>query len=397
MKTKLLHLLFLGAALIVLVVALIGIFAVVLHKGQPGALAHPAASSAAATATVSARPVLTVTVQAPERMDLDETLEADGNVAAWQEASIGSESNGLRLAQVRVNVGERVKKGQVLATFADASVRADVAQARAALAQAQASAVDAARTAARARKLQNTGALSQIQIDQYQTAEQTAQARVQAAQAALDAQQVRARNARVLAPDDGVISARSASVGAVTGAGMELFRLIRGGRIEWRAEVTASDLARIHPGMRVRITGVNGAQVMGTVRGVAPTVNVQTRNALVYVDLPGGVSADGADLKAGMFAHGEFELGRSSARIVPQEAVAPRDGFNNVLLLRPDQHVTMVRVHLGRQLGDRVEIKGVHADLPADARIVVQGAGFLNDGDLVRVVDSAPAPASIKK
>lgn len=354
----------------------------------------PAAGSKDAKAPAQQRPALTVSVAAPEEAELTVKLPANGNIAAWQEASVGSESSGLRLAEVRVNVGDRVKKGQVLATFAPESVNADVAQAKASLVEAQATAADAAGTAKRARTLDATGALSQQQINQYVTAEQTAKARVEAAQAALAAQQVRMGNTRVLAPDDGVISSRTATVGSVVQAGNELFRLIRQGRLEWRAEVTASELGRIDIGTPAVVTGASGAQARGTVRSVAPTVDPQTRNALVYVDLPSLLSRDDspASLKAGMFANGVFELGKSRALTVPQQSIVPRDGFNHVLVLQPDQRVIAVKVETGRRVGDRVEIKG---DLPAGAKVVVQGAGFLNDGDLVRVVDAqAPAAAN---
>lgn len=335
----------------------------------------------------TARPSLTVTVARPETSELSVTLAANGNVAAWQEASIGSESNGLKLAEVRVNVGDVVKKGQVLATFSAESVQADVAQARASLAEARATAADATGTAARARTLQATGAMSQQQINQYQTAEQTAKARVEAAEAVLAAQQVRGRNAQVLAPDDGVISARTATVGSVVNAGTELFRMVRQGRLEWRAEVTSSELGRIAAGTPAVITSAGGAQVSGKVRSVAPTVDPQTRAALVYVDIPNVLQNTG--LKAGMFARGDFQLGHTSALTVPQASVVPRDGFNYLLLLQPDHRVAQLKVETGRRVGDRVEIT---TPLPADARVVVQGAGFLNDGDLVRVVD-APAAA----
>ncbi|HYP86465.1 efflux RND transporter periplasmic adaptor subunit [Variovorax sp.] len=342
------------------------------------------------------RPALTVSVAPPEDAELTITLPANGNIAAWQEASIGSESSGLRLSEVRVNVGDRVRKGQVLATFAPESVNADLAQAKASLVEAQATAADAAATAKRARTLDATGALSQQQINQYLTSEQTAKARVEAAKAALVAQQVRVGNTRVLAPDDGVISARTATVGSVVQAGTELFRLIRQGRLEWRAEVTASELGRLNVGTPAVVTGASGAQARGTVRSVAPTVDPQTRNALVYVDLPGLLQADAApaSLKAGMFASGVFELGRSRAVTVPQQSIVPRDGFNNVLVLQPDQRVRLLKVETGRRVGDRVEVT---TPLPAGAQVVVQGAGFLNDGDLVRVVEptaSAPAAAA---
>ncbi|MBC7683318.1 MAG: efflux RND transporter periplasmic adaptor subunit, partial [Ferruginibacter sp.] len=198
--------------------------------------------------TAAPKPALTVTTVQPQRSPWAVQLSANGNVAAWQEASIGSEASGLRLLEVRANVGDVVRAGQVLATFAAESVQADVAQAQANVLEAQANAQDASGNAARARTLQTTGALSEQQITQYQTTEQVAIARVAAARATLAVQQQRLRHTQVLAPDNGTISARSATVGAVLGSGTELFRMVRGGRLEWRAEVTAAELERIKVG-----------------------------------------------------------------------------------------------------------------------------------------------------
>jgi len=363
-------------ALVVLVLAGAGFW---LARGKSSAAGHSKESA-------TARHTLTVTVAKPETSELNVTLSANGNVAAWQEASIGSEANGLRLAEVRVNVGDAVRKGQVLAVFSAESVDADVAQAKASLAEARATAADAAGTANRARTLQATGAMSQQQINQYTTAEQTAKARVEAAEAVLAAQQVRGRNTKVLAPDDGVISSRTATVGSVVSAGTELFRLIRQGRLEWRAEIMSGDLGRVVVGTPAVVVSATGATVNGKVRSVAPTVDPQTRAALVYVDIPDVQQNTG--IKAGMFAHGEFMLGRSHAITVTLASVVPRDGFNHLLLMQPDSRVSMLRIETGRRVSDRVEIT---TPLPPDARVVVQGAGFLNDGDLVRVVDALHA------
>lgn len=332
------------------------------------------------------RPALTVTTAPPERTPVPLRLAANGNVAAWQEASIGADSNGLRLTDVRVNVGDVVKAGQVLATFSADTVLADVAQVRASLLEAQANAAEAAANAERALSLQATGALSQQQIQQYTTAEKTAQARVQAAKATLNAQQLRLKYTQVVAPDSGVISARTATVGAVVSSGTELFRMVRKGRLEWRAEVTSTELARIRPGVKAQVTAAGGAVAEGTVRVVAPTVDPQTRNALVYVDLPLNSS-----LRAGMFARGEFALGTSEALTVPQEALVVRDGFSYVFVVGPEQRVQMRKVLTGRRVADRVEVL---SGLDAQAAIAVRGAGFLNDGDLVRVVNKAPTGAT---
>jgi multidrug efflux pump subunit AcrA (membrane-fusion protein) len=135
----------------------------------------------------AAKPALTVTTVRPSPARLPIKLTANGNVTAWQEAIIGSETGGFRLIEVRVNVGDIVKKGEVLAVFSADSVNADVAQARAALQETRANAAEAAANAARARTLQSSGALSAQQISQYMTAEQTANARIAAAQATLAA------------------------------------------------------------------------------------------------------------------------------------------------------------------------------------------------------------------
>lgn len=373
-------------ALAVITVCLLAVGGALVFSGASRAADEPKAAHAQ-------RPALTVSTAQPQRTSVPIRLAANGSIAAWQEALIGAEANGLRLTEVRVNVGDVVKAGQVLATFSSDTVQAEVAQVRASLLEAQATAAEAAANAERARSLQATGALSQQQIQQFTTAEQTAQARVEAARASLNAQQLRLRHTQVLAPDSGVISARTATVGAVVGSGTELFRMVRKGRLEWRAEVTQAELARIRPGAKVQVTAASGAAVEGTVRMVAPTVDTQTRNALVYVDLPAN-----PDIRAGMFARGDFALGEGQALTVPQEAVVVRDGFFYVFVVDGQQRVQQRKVQPGRRVADRVEIT---AGLDANATVAVRGAGFLNEGDLVRVANDtadskpkqAPAPA----
>jgi HlyD family secretion protein len=335
-----------------------------------------------AAAASTAKAALTVTTVSPTQGALGLQLAANGNVAAWQEASIGAEVSGLKLTDVRVNVGDVVKKGQVLATFSADSANADVLQARASLAEAQATAAEAAANAARARTLQDTGALSAQQIAQYTTAETTAKARAEAARAMLTNAQVRLKNGQLTAPDSGIISARSATVGTVAGAGTELFRMIRQGRLEWRAEVTSTEVARIKPGTLVAVTAASGTQVQGKVRIVAPTVDPVTRNALVYVDLP-----QNPGVKAGMFAKGEFALGSANALTLPQQALVLRDGFTYAMRVETSNKVAQVKLQTGRRVGDAVEI--LQGAKPGE-RFVASGAAFLADGDSVRVVGAKP-------
>jgi len=336
------------------------------------------------------RPALTVTTVLPQAERLPLRLAANGNIAAWQEAIIGSDTAGLRITAVHVNVGDVVRAGQPLVSFSDDVPRAELAQARAALLEAEAVATEARGNAERARTLQNSGAMSTQQINQYITAAETAAARVAAARATLEARQIRQQRTRLLAPEAGTIATRTATVGAVVGSGAELLRMIRLGRLEWRAEVTGTELTRLRPGLPVRVSAANGTDVSGRVRMLAPTVDPQTRLALVYVDLqtPAG---PGAPLRPGMYASGTFELGESPALTVPQRALVVRDGFNYVFRLKADNRVSQIKVETGRRVGDRVEIP---AGIDVSTRLVLDGAGFLNDGDLVRPEDApAVAPA----
>jgi multidrug efflux pump subunit AcrA (membrane-fusion protein) len=129
------------------------------------------------------------------------------------------------------------------------------------------------------------------------------------------------------------------------------------------------------------VVSATGARASGTVRIVAPTVDAQTRNALVFVDLPAAAGQDGA-FKAGMFASGEFVLGSSQALTIPQTALSLRDGFSYVFAVSSDDRVSQIKVQVGRRLGERVEVSGVSAS----SRLVASGAAFLSEGDRVRVI-----------
>jgi HlyD family secretion protein len=331
---------------------------------------------------------LTVQVVSALKQDWPRTLTAHGAIAPWQEAIIGAELSGIRLLDVNVNVGDAVRKGQVLASLKPDAVQADLQASRASLAEAQALQTEAKANADRARQLRQSDAVSAQEAQRSITAELTAAARVESLKAQVVSNELRLSQTRILAPDDGVISNRQATVGATVQPGQELFRLIRQSRLEWRAEVAAADVAQLKPGMPVTLTVPGGAAsgVSGRVRMLAPTVDASTRNGLVYVDLH-GAAAQAAGLRPGMFASGSFEISRAPALTVPQSAVLMRDGFALVFVVkeRKGQQATVQqdKVQLGRRQGDRVEVL---LGLTPEAELVAVGAGFLVDGDTVNVV-----------
>jgi len=126
----------------------------------------------------------------------------------------------------------------------------------------------------------------------------------------------------------------------------------------------------------VRVQPSGAPPVEGRIRRIAPQIDPQTRNGLVYVDLQPGDA-----LRAGLFARGDFVLGESPALTLPQSAVLLRDGFSYVFRIDGSK-VRQQKVQVGRREADRVEI---HSGLAAGTAVVESGVGFLVDGDTVRV------------
>jgi RND family efflux transporter MFP subunit len=331
------------------------------------------------------RPALTVSAVTPAMQPLRRHIEATGSVAPWHEAIVGSEIGGLKVSEVLANVGDRVKKGQVLARFSDETVRNDLAQQEASLREAEATLAQAKANIERARALEPSGSISRQDILNYETQAATTEARVASSRVLLAAQRLRLGYTQVLSPDDGVISSRSATVGSVTATGQELFKLIRQNRLEWRGEMRAEDLARAKPGQVVVFRRPEGRDIEGKVRQVGPTVDAASRLGIVYVDLP----AEGP-LHAGMFIGGSLVLSNAPAMVLPQSAVIDRDGLYYAFRLGPDNRVAKVKVSVGRREGESIE---VIEGLRMSDRVVASGGAFLNEGDLVRVVE-APKPAA---
>jgi len=362
-----------GRVLAAVAVAVLSLAALILVLRGASTRAAPPVVSAAAQA---------VTAKTLETMQVQRGVTANGTVYAWQEIVIGPEVGGYLVAAVNVDVGDRVRKGQALVQLSEDLLAAEVASKRANLEQAQASLENAAAAYRRAQSLSGSGALSQSDMDKLRSEELAARARVAVTKAELQAADLRLRHTRVTAPDDGVISARSVNVGQVAQVGGEMLRLLRKGRVEWRAEIPESRMREIGIGQNVKLTTADGAQLDGKVRAIAPTIESSTRAGLVYVDIPSNRGA-----RPGMFARGEIMLGQAAASMVSLSSIVTQDGYTYVFVVSDQQLVARRRVETGAVRGKQIEI--VSGVQPGE-RIVDKGAGFLKDGDHVRVVLGTP-------
>ncbi len=308
------------------------------------------------------------------------TVPATGTIYPWQEVIVGAEVGGYRVSEVLVDVGTKVKQGQVLVRLSGDMLQADLDSKRAAMRSAEAAEANSSAALRRGASVSSSGALSAADLDKLKADEIAAQARVDTSSADLRTAELRARYAAVTAPDSGTITSRTVSVGQIAQAGAEMLRMLRQNRVEWRAEIPESLLSRIQIGQLATVTAVDGTTVNGKVRAVAPTVQASNRTGLVYVDIVGG------DARPGMFARGEIAAGKGPALLVPVTSVVMQDGYSYVFVLKDRNVVERRRV---QQVGVRGDNMEVAEGVAAGDVVAVKGAGFLKDGDTVRLGDAA--------
>jgi HlyD family secretion protein len=349
-------------------------------------------------------PSQTISVGTAVQATMGRSLVVNGSLAAWDELPVGAEAGGLAITQVAVEEGDRVTKGQLLAHLDDSVLRAQLAQALASVAQAEAGvkkaeamAATAASDVHRAKELSKNGFISGQVAEQRETTAATANADVNVARQTLatakavaDERAAELAQTEIRAPTDGIVSKRSATLGNVVTVGQQLFRLIRDGRVELRAEVPEMDLVNLAAGQPATIVAndADPRRFEGKVRLIGATVDPQTRIGMVYIALP-----DDPALKPGMFVHGAIATGAASVLEVPEEAIVYKDGKPAIFVISADNRAKLRMVETGARLDGQVEIR---SGVAAGEHVALAGAGYLKDNDLVRVEASLGGPTPLQ-
>ncbi len=384
----------------VAVLAVIG--ALVLRSGS-----GPASTAASGTAGTA----LTVTAVPVALHKMADTLLVTGSLVPWEDLALGTEVNGLAVTQVLVDEGDQVQAGQLLAKLDDSVLVAQVQQNQsqidhakavigqqdALIAQAEATARNAENDVKRAHELvksanisvqttearEATSAGAQASVQSARMGKQVAQADLALAESQHAELLARLAQTEIRAPTAGLIAKRMVRVGRVVSSADQLFHMVRENILELDAEVPDRLLARVQPGQEVRLSalGSDGTPIIGKVRLVAPMVDATTRNGIAHIRAP----AD-AKLKPGMFVSGELMLAQTEQLAVPESAVLTKDGEALVFIVDGDGKAAQRKVETGLRSEGLVAI---HKGIAPGDRVVLSGAGFLSDGDPVRVVEAA--------
>lgn len=328
----------------------------------------------------------TVTAAVATVIDQPRVINASGSVSAWEEVPVGAETGGLVAVGVYVDEGAYVRQGQLLVKLNDSVLQAQLRQSQAAVAAAEANAAREDAALARAQELRGRGFLSQASLDTATANQRSAQAQLSSAQAGLSEIRTRLDQTNIRAPVAGLISSRSVTRGQIVQPGVELFRMVRDGRLELDAQVPEAELRSIQPGMGATITSDQAAGATGRVRIVTPGVDAQTRLGVARIALN-----PGSGLRPGMFARAAIDIGAQPAVVVPSDSIVFREGKPGVYVIGARNAVHFTPITTGARNGDQIQVV---TGLQAGQRVVVRGAGFLGEGDVVTVSTGRAAAAA---
>jgi len=341
----------------------------------------------------NAQGVPTVALAQLSHGDAGQSLILPGNIQPYNKAAIYARVSGYLRAWNK-DIGAHVKAGEVLATIDAPDLDQQLVQARATLASAKANHDIAAITAGR------NDILVKKQIVAQQIADQAA-ADAAAKQAVMDADAANVRQLeamesfkQIVAPFDGVVTARNTDVGALINAGstagQQLFEVSDLHRVRIYVQVPQAFSAALRPGLRAtfEMPQYPGRKFDATLVATSNAVNAASRSMQVELqaDNPDGT------LLGGSYCQVEFHIpGDPNMVRVPATALLPVDHGAQVAVLGDGNKVVLKSVQLGRDFGDSVEVT---AGLAAQDRVIDSPPETLSSGDIVRLVAATPSPTS---
>lgn len=347
-----------------------------------------------------------------------ETVTANGTLAAFDQTTVSVKVPG-RLSAISVDLGSVVRQGQVIAQIGPEDYRLRVQQAEAALAQARArlglspqgndDAIDPEKTSTirqaravydeakfnrdRAARLVEQGVIAKAEFDSANSAFKVAEGRYQDAyeevrnrqgilaqrksELALAQQQL--KDTSVVAPLNGIVQEKRASVGEYIAAGAPVVNIVRMDPLRLRAEIPERESRAVHTGQDVRVTVEGDANVyLGKIMRLSPVIAEQNRVLVVEADV-----RNNGTLRPGSFAHAEIVTNDAKMAVtVPNNAIVTFAGIEKVIVVQNGKALERP-ITTGRRSPEFTEIvSGVNV-----GEKVVVDPGNLQSGQAVEVVD----------
>ena len=356
--------------------------------GQKPAPAEEASVATSGSALAAPGSGQSMRVTRIENRSLAGEVAATGRLVVREEAAVGSELTGYRVAAVYVDEGDWVKQGQPMARLDDALLQAQIAQAEATLATQKANLDFKKGQLDRAVSLEKEGAFSKELLEQRRAETASAEASLLSSQAAVNEMKVREARMVLRAPVAGVILQRSIRPGDISAAvaASPYFRIASNGLIELDAELPDSKLALLKEGASAMVTLTTGETVQGKVRYISPRVDQNTNLGRARIALPYNKG-----LRPGSFAQAHFNSTSTGVLAVSAGAIRYEAGGPSVMLVAEGNRIKQVPVKLGERTGDYVQlVEGP----PAGSRVLAVGSSFSLDGDVITPLEEGAVPAA---
>lgn len=326
-----------------------------------------------------------VSVVTPGVQPVSTQVTFTGTIAARHELPIGNSGDTGRIIAVYVQVGDHVKRGQLLARIDDSVLAPQVAQLTAALDQARAQAALSAAEYKRGVAVGPSGGLSAQDIEKLQATSIMDAANIKVVAAQLAVMQAKLALTRIVAPVDGLVLTRNAEVGQIASSGgPALFALEDAGQVEMIGQVAEQDLADLKVGQSAAVYLIGNPQpFLGSIWLLGAVIDPQTRLGEVRIAL----TPDPA-LRPGAFARAGVTLARAERPVLPQTAVMADSAGSYVYVVDSAGEVRRHAVRVGSVIPAGVVI----ADgLSGRERVVAMDGGFLHSGEKVTVAsEGAP-------
>ncbi len=357
--------------------AVIALVAIVLAYMMMGG-SEEAAPAAGAQAGGPGGQVPTVTVVVPGRELVSRSIRTTGSLAARVDMPVGVAGEGGMVTSVRVQPGQWVGQGQVLATIDRAVQSQEAAQLAASVQVARADAQLAENELNRAEALVGRGFISKADVDRKRAARDAAAARVRVAQAQLSGSRARIGRLDIRSPSAGLVLQRNVEPGQVVSGGTgALFRIAQGGQMELLAQLSEADLASIPVGAPAIVTPVGSAvNFTGRVWQLSPVISETNRQGIARIALSYNEA-----LRPGGFATAEIVAGAQQAPVLPESAIHSDQKGTYVYVINAKNEAERRPVTTGTVTAAGLAIvEGINGT----ERIVLRAGGFITAGQKVR-------------
>jgi RND family efflux transporter MFP subunit len=314
----------------------------------------------------AAAPELQLATAVVEMRDVELTYTAEAVVEAVRQSTVSAQISG-RIVELRFDVGDYVKKGEVIARIDERAATQALAASEAQVRQAEAALRNARAEFERSRQLVAQKFLSQAALDRAEAEYKAAQARVTALLAGAGQAQTERSFATIVAPYSGLVSARHVELGEMAVPGKPLMTGFDPGTLRVTATVPQAQVGAIQAGAKARVeVPSSGKWVDATQFTVIPAADPRTHTTQVRLGLPSDVRG----IYPGIYARAHFVTGRAAALLVPRSAVLQRSEVTAVYVMGESGAPQLRQVRLGAA-GDERSVE-VLAGLRAGERVALE-------------------------